>query len=79
MKKAGKSSHKSIDSHYKRCPECFTKLPLNATKCFACNQKVHEVGKHGLAQKPVNWIGYITAIGLWVAFGMYVWWAFFKK
>ena len=75
-----KKKHSDIASYnYKRCPECFTKLPLKATKCPACNQKVQEVGKFGIAKKPVNWIGYITAIGLWVGLGFYVWWAFFKS
>ncbi len=64
---------------FKRCPECFARLPIDAKQCHACNQKVHEVNKLGLAKKPFNWIGYISAIGLWVSFGFYLWWAFFKK
>jgi hypothetical protein len=79
MKKTGKAIHQSIDSSYKRCPECFTKLPLNATKCISCNQKVHDVGKHGIAKKPVNLVGYSSAIILWIALGVYIWWAFFKN
>lgn len=75
----GKTGHaKESSETYKRCPECFAKLPLSATKCFECNQKVHEADRYGLAKKPVNWIGYITAILLWVGLGYYIWWAFFK-
>ncbi len=79
MKKTSSPHHKRIDSGFKRCPECFTRLPLNATKCPSCNQKVQEAGKYGLAKKPINWIGYISAIGLWIALGLYIWWVFFNK
>jgi len=70
---------KDVDPKYKRCPECFSKLPLNATRCYSCNQKVEGAGKYGLAKRPINWAGYIVAIGLWVGLGFYLWWAFFKK
>jgi len=68
---------KNVDPKFKRCPECFAKLPLNATTCHSCKQKVEEADKYGLAKKPVNWSGYITVIGLWLALGLYLWWAFF--
>ena len=64
---------------HKRCPECFTKLPLTAKKCPACNQKVEDVDKYGLAKKPLNWSGYFVAIGLWVLLGLYIYWAFFME
>lgn len=63
---------------YKRCPECFTKLPLRAQKCHACNQKVGEADKFGLAKKPFNWVGYGTALILWIVFGFFFWWAFLR-
>jgi len=69
---------KDADPKYKRCPECFAKLPLTAVKCFSCGQKVEEADKYGLAKKPINWSGYITAIGLWAILIFYLWWAFFK-
>lgn len=65
---------------YKRCPECFTRLPLDATECYSCDQKVIEGSdKYGLAKRPFDWTGYIRAIGLWILLGVYLWWAFFHQ
>lgn len=66
-------------SKFKRCPECFAKLPLHVKRCHACNLRVGEADKFGLAKRPVNWIGYSTAIILWIVFGFFVWWAFLKS
>ncbi|MFZ5571791.1 MAG: hypothetical protein ACOZF0_15430 [Thermodesulfobacteriota bacterium] len=63
---------------YKKCPECYTKLPMNAQKCHSCNQKVGEIDKFGFAKKPFNWVGYGSALVLWIAFGYFFWWAFLK-
>lgn len=74
----GKTDHATESGEtYKRCPECFAKLPLNAKKCYECNQTVHEADRFGLAKKPVNWLGYAAAVFLWVGLGYYIWWAFF--
>ncbi len=63
---------------YKRCPECFTKLPLNAKKCPECKQTVMEADKFGLAKTPVDWTRYILVIVLWAALAYFIWWAFVK-
>jgi len=63
---------------YKRCPECLAKMPLSATKCPSCNQKLGEPDKHGLARKPFNWSAYLTTIILWIALIYFIWWGFFK-
>jgi len=75
----GKSNSEKDSGHsYKRCPECFSKLPHHAKTCHECGQKVHEADKYGLAKKPVNWLGYGTALVLWIIFGYFLWWAFFR-
>lgn len=63
---------------YKKCPECFAKLPLNATKCHECDQKVLEADKYGIAKKPVDWTRYILVLALWSALGYFIWYAFVK-
>ena len=47
---------------YKRCPECLTKVPINAVKCPSCDQKLerriyHKRKYHGglLHQLPSGW------------------------
>ena len=43
----------------KKCYECFSHLPLNATVCTTCKKKVGPVDRNGLAQKPTDWKAYI--------------------
>ena len=70
-------SPKGIET--KKCPECYTYLPGNATQCNVCGIKVGKRGKTGMATKPINWKGYTVCLFAWLAFGLYVWWAFFKE
>jgi hypothetical protein len=69
---------KDVEPKFKRCPECFAKLPLDAKQCNSCDQKVEGVGQYGLAKKPIDWTGYFRAIGLWLILICYLWWAFFR-
>lgn len=61
----------------KRCPECFEYVPLHARECPACKTRLGEVQHHGIARRPTDWAAYLTAFLAAVAFGVYVWWAFF--
>ena len=63
----------------KRCPECFTNLPVDADRCTSCNQKVGKVTESGLAERPVDWMSYISAIIAVGAFCYFMWWLFIKK
>ncbi|MEJ2168680.1 MAG: hypothetical protein P8X90_24465 [Desulfobacterales bacterium] len=63
----------------KKCPNCYTYLPLRARVCTSCNTRVGDVDKLGFAQKPINWWGYLTAAVTIVAFVIFVWWAFFLE
>jgi hypothetical protein len=45
----------------KKCWECFTHLPLNATVCNVCKKKVGKVNRYGIAQKPTDWKAYTIA------------------
>ncbi|MFC1515407.1 hypothetical protein ACFL7E_01465 [Thermodesulfobacteriota bacterium] len=37
------------------------------------------IGKDGIAKKPVDWMSYIRAILMWAIFGLYMWWAFLRE
>lgn len=58
----------------KKCPECFTYLPLNAKACHSCGLAVGSVNKLGLAERPPNIKGYIVAALAVLAFVFFVWW-----
>jgi hypothetical protein len=62
----------------KKCPECFTYLPLNAKVCHSCGKSVGPVDKLGLAAKPSNVKGYLMAFIAALAFIIFVWWGFFN-
>lgn len=62
----------------KRCPECFSELPLNAKVCHTCNQKVGKVHATGLARSPFDWKAYTSCALAWLALGFFIWWAFFE-
>lgn len=61
----------------KKCPECFTYLPLDAKVCTSCGKSVGPVGRVGLAEKPPNLKGYVAAAVAILAFVIFVWWGFF--
>ncbi len=68
------------DQHLtKKCPECYTYLPLEARICTACQAKVGEVDKLGFAGKPVDWLGYLIAAASIIIFAVFMWWAFFRE
>ena len=78
MKEQKQKKKKRLTFEDKRCPECFARLPLETDFCSACCQKVGDVNKYGLAKKPINWRGYSICLVSMLAFGIYIWWAFFK-
>ncbi len=63
----------------KKCPECYTHLPLKTRKCPSCNTKIGDVDKLGFATRPVDWSGYLIAIISILGFCLFVWWGFFKE
>ena len=76
--KSGKN--KAKNTHLtKKCPECFTYLPLGAKVCTSCHAKVGEVNKLGFAVKPFDWKGYLLAVVTVVGFVVFMWWAFFRE
>ena len=62
----------------KKCPECYTYLPLRTTKCPSCNTKLGDVNKLGFASRPFDWSGYLIAIIAIVGFVVFLWWGFFS-
>jgi hypothetical protein len=63
----------------KKCPECFTYLPLNSNVCHSCGKSVGPVSRLGLAEKPTNVKGYVVAAIAVLAFIAFVWWGFFAE
>ena len=61
----------------KKCPSCYTYVPLDAKICPSCKAKVGMVDRHGMASKRVEWGKYLICILSWITFGVYVWFAFF--
>ena len=59
----------------KKCPSCYTHVPLDAKICPSCKSKVGMVDRHGMASRRVEWGKYIIAILAWITFGVYVWFA----
>jgi hypothetical protein len=67
------------ESHVtKKCPSCYTYVPLDAIVCPSCKAKIGRVDKHGMATKRVEWGSYVICILAWITFGVYAWFAFFK-
>ena len=73
-------SRKDTAEHItKKCPECYTYLPLDAQVCPACKTKVGDVDRLGFAEKSIDWMGYLLAVVSIVGFIIFVWWAFFRE
>ncbi len=73
------STKNESDFLTKKCPQCYTYLPLHAKECSACKAKVGEVDKLGFAEKPFDWLGYVIAVGAIAGFAFFIWWAFFNE
>jgi hypothetical protein len=61
----------------KKCPECYTYVPLKAQVCHSCKTRLGEVGPNGMARRLTNWKAYVICIVAWLVFAVYVKWAFF--
>jgi hypothetical protein len=64
---------------FKRCPECFVNLKLDAVECISCGEKVGRIDKFGKARKNINWGAYLFTFVSWSVFLCYIWWAFFRR
>jgi hypothetical protein len=62
----------------KKCPECYTYLPLRTTKCPSCKTKLGDVDKLGFATRPFDWAGYLIAILSIAGLVAFIWWGFFR-
>jgi hypothetical protein len=63
----------------KKCPDCFTYLPLDSKLCHSCGKPVGPVNRLGLAEKPPNVKGYALAAIAILAFVVFMWWGFFTE
>lgn len=62
----------------KKCPECYAYMPLQMSRCPACNTKLGDVNELGFASRPFDWPGYLIAILSIIGLAVFVWWGFFK-
>ncbi|MCP4349563.1 MAG: hypothetical protein GY795_29125 [Desulfobacterales bacterium] len=63
----------------KKCPHCSATIGIEDTKCFSCGNKVGEPNRFGIAKKPINWWGNISAILACGGFIYYLYWLFAMK
>lgn len=63
----------------KKCPLCFTYIPLDSLKCPSCKARVGSVDKHGMATKSTDWGSYLICFLAWAVLAIYVWFAFFRS
>ena len=78
MKRVEKSQEEVEAFTTKKCPQCFTYMPLEVDKCTSCGTRVGPVNKYGMASKPFDWIAYLSFFLAFLALAIYVWWAFIK-
>ncbi len=74
----GKQDPDQITFSTKKCYECFTHLPLNATVCNVCKKKVGRVNRHGIAEKPTDWKAYIISGIAFLFLIAFIWKVFLK-
>ena len=63
----------------KKCPHCFTYMPLKVLSCPACKEKVGPVDKYGMASKIPDYRSYLISIAAFVALIVFLYYAFFKE
>ena len=63
----------------KKCPHCFTYMPLNVLTCPACKEKVGPVDKYGMASKNPDFYSYFVSFVAFIALIVFLYYAFFKE
>lgn len=61
----------------KKCHGCYTYVPLDAKVCPSCGMRLGKVGAHGMAQKVIDWKGYLAFLVAFAAFVIFCLYAFF--
>ena len=61
----------------KKCPECYTYIPIDAKVCPSCKTRVGKVTKGGMAARPTNWKTNVLCLIAWIVFALYIRYAFF--
>jgi len=57
----------------KKCYECLSHIPLNATECNICKAKVGKVNRIGMAEKPVDVKAYLGFVIAAAALAVFIW------
>jgi hypothetical protein len=63
----------------KKCPHCFTYMPLKVLTCPACNEKVGPVDKYGMASKTPDYRSYFISFVAFIGLIIFLYYAFFKE
>jgi predicted nucleic acid-binding Zn ribbon protein len=61
----------------KKCPECFTYIPIDAQVCPSCKTRVGKVTRSGMAARTTKWKTNILCIIAWIVFAIFIKYAFF--
>ena len=61
----------------KKCHSCYTYVPLDANVCPSCKARLGKVGTHGMAEKLIDWKGYLAFLVALAAFVTFCVYAFF--
>lgn len=61
----------------KKCHSCYVYVPIDADMCPYCKVRLGKVGKHGMADKVIDFKAYIAFIIAFAAFVIFVIYAFF--
>ena len=61
----------------KKCPECYTYIPLDALICPYCATRVGKIEAGGMASRRTNWKTNIVCIVTWLIFFLFIKYAFF--
>lgn len=63
----------------KKCPYCYARILADSKKCVECDKKVGPPDRFGMAQKPVDWMGYLAAGVALGGLGYFAYWLFVVK
>jgi len=61
----------------KKCPECYTYIPIDAQMCPSCKTRVGKVTRSGMAARRTNWKANIICIIAFIVFAAFIKYAFF--
>ena len=71
------STDQDLKYSTKKCPECYTYIPIDAQVCPSCKTRVGKVTRSGMAARKTNWKTIFICIIAWIVFAVFMKYAFF--